>query len=284
MPTEAFTEKGIEIKNLTKCNIKYFHRPRKKELYSPPHLLIRKVLGKEKLITQYVDRYLTFVSDIFSIHTPSRDKSELVSISNYLESKGALLRFYILSTSSRVKVNKATSLYDEDILNIPYPVNLTEINLSLAEEIVFKDSLLYFLNSDTKDLSKQNFIEDKIPKFSSSFCKTLNSIYQSEGKNFQLFKILDAGNYYALHFEYTAEAIKPITEQTEDLEEYIQQVIPEKKEKGQVTHIQRIMKVYGQDCIILIKPKQLRYWLPSIALRDADETFADYIKARYQHA
>ena len=54
--------------------------------------------------------------------------------------------------------------------------------------------------------------------------------------------------------------------------------------KIKVHILQRIFKVYGKDRIILVKPKQLRYWIPSIALRDADETFADYLKARYQNA
>ena len=45
-----------------------------------------------------------------------------------------------------------------------------------------------------------------------------------------------------------------------------------------------IAKLYAKDRLILVKPKQLRYWLLSIALRDADETFNDYIQARYYHA
>ena len=44
------------------------------------------------------------------------------------------------------------------------------------------------------------------------------------------------------------------------------------------------MKIYGTDTLIFIKPKQMKYWLKSIALRDADEVFADYIKARYTDA
>ena len=30
-----------------------------------------------------------------------------------------------------------------------------------------------------------------------------------------------------------------------------------------------------ENIIYLIKPKQLRFWLKSIAIRDADETFVD---------
>ena len=88
-------------------------------------------------------------------------------------------------------------------------------------------------------------------------------------------------NYIAIHFEYGKELLTVSEEQVFNLEQYIQNVIPQKNIKRPHTHIQKIMKVYGKNTIILIKPKQLRYWLPSIALRDADEVFADYIKARY---
>ncbi len=70
-------------------------------------------------------------------------------------------------------------------------------------------------------------------------------------------------------------------ETTNDLEEYIQQFIPTQKKKGSKYHIQRVLKIFSKDNIILTKPKNFRYWLQSIALRDADETFADYIKGGY---
>ena len=45
----------------------------------------------------------------------------------------------------------------------------------------------------------------------------------------------------------------------------------------------RVCRIYkhlgGYDCVFLIKPHALHYWLNSIALRDADETFMDLKKA-----
>ncbi|OFX17779.1 MAG: hypothetical protein A2033_02320 [Bacteroidetes bacterium GWA2_31_9] len=280
LPTEFFTEKDIEITPIPKCDIKYFHRPRKKELYTPPHLLIRKILGKNKLITKYSDKYLTFLSDIYAIHSPLKQKHELIKIADYLKESDYLLRFFILATSSRVKIIKATSLYDEDILNIPYPENLNDVKLSKAEKIILNDSMTYFFSSDSKNILEGQISKDEIYRYTDVFSKTLNSIYQND-KSFQLFKIIDAGKYYALHFEYTSEKLHPILENADDIEKYIEAAIPSRKENQESTHIQKIIKVYGQDSIILAKPKQLRYWLPSIALRDADDTFADYVKSRY---
>ena len=39
-----------------------------------------------------------------------------------------------------------------------------------------------------------------------------------------------------------------------------------------------MLKFYGKNTITLIKPKNLRYWLKSIALRDADDVFDEMIK------
>lgn len=283
LPTESFTEDGIDVSIIIKCEFKHFHRPRREPLYQPPHLLIRKILGKNKLITQYVDKYLTFQSDIFAIHAPTNDKQELVNIDRYLDDYGSLLRFYILATSSRVGVGKATSLYDEDILSLPYPEDLSEVKLSKAEEILLNDALEFELSGGERKMFVQLSRIDDLLAYSDILCKTLNTIY-SNGKTFQLFKVLDAIDYYALHFEYTSDDITTKTETVSDLNNYISNIIPNHKKARDSTHIQKIMKIYGKDSIVLVKPKQIRYWLKSTSLRDADEIFADYIKSRYGNA
>jgi len=35
----------------------------------------------------------------------------------------------------------------------------------------------------------------------------------------------------------------------------------------------RVIRLYDENAIYLIKPNQLRYWLKSVAINDADETF-----------
>ena len=41
--------------------------------------------------------------------------------------------------------------------------------------------------------------------------------------------------------------------------------------------IKKIAIIYNQNKIFIIKPRQLRYWLKSTALLDADTTIADII-------
>lgn len=280
IPTEHFTEQGLEMSSIRKCKIKHFHRPRKRELYTPPHFLIRKVLGQNRLITAYSSEYLTFLSDIFAIHAPLDQRQEIIDLANFFEENDLLLRFYILATSSRVKIIKATSLYDEDILNLPYPEEITEVKISEADQLLINDSMTYFLNSKSKDILEENLLREDIFKYADTFVKTLNSVYQSL-KSFQLFKVIETEKFIILHFEYSSENLVVKTETSSDVEAYIESAIPSRNKATNTIHVQKIIKVYGADSIILGKPKQLRYWLPSIAFRDADESFKDYLNSRY---
>ena len=45
-------------------------------------------------------------------------------------------------------------------------------------------------------------------------------------------------------------------------------------------YIRRNVRVYGQDAIYIVKPKQEKYWNYSSACRDADELFADIMNAK----
>nr|AGS51572.1 hypothetical protein [uncultured bacterium contig00010] len=42
--------------------------------------------------------------------------------------------------------------------------------------------------------------------------------------------------------------------------------------------INKIIRIYGENIIRIIKPKQLRFWIKSKALRDVDETFDDILR------
>ena len=279
--TETFTEEGIGSTYILKG--RFYQWGRTEKLFQPPLLLMKQAIGKKEIPTFFSKESISYRDSITGIHAPISDEESLLSIKKYFKNYADLIRFYIISTSAKILISRATAISSGDILNIPYLPDTSQNLVSEADEIILKDTLSYFLNvfeDETFKLVREKEAKD----FSKIFCKTLNSIYHSKGKRFQLFKILDAGRYYAMHFIYTDDNIKPTTEQSRDLEKYIQEIIPNRSVNNQNTHIQRIMKAYGRDSIILAKPKQLRYWLPSVALRDADESFADYFKARHHNA
>lgn len=270
-----FDEGGIKKTFINKD--KYYQWPRLKTIFEAPLLLIKKNIGKSSIPIILYNTSITYKNEVIGIHAPFEDKDSLKALSETLQSN-KMYRFYLTLTSSRAGVSRSKStLLQKDILNLPF---CEELKISEADELIINDILKYQL---TNDKTLENLLIADIHTFSKIFCKTLNSIYQKE-KFFQLFKIIDAGKFYALHFEYASEKLHPIDENASDIEEYIEAAIPLRKANQESMHIQKIIKVYGQNSIILAKPKQLRYWLPSIALKDADETFADYVKSRYYNA
>jgi hypothetical protein len=273
-----FTDKGI-IKTVVETN-DFFEAPRKdyKEIYLQPHILIKENIGEQNIPIAFLDYDAVFSHEIIGIYAPPKDVAELKTIYEIFKQNNLLYRFHILVTSNRISVGRVTSILKNDIDNLPFPS--TKFQLSAADKLVVNDVLSYFSRESQTLLSKVVSNSD-LGNFSSVFCRMLNSIYQTDEKSFQLFKILDAGRYYALHFEYSSENVQTTEGKTDDLEQYIDKLIPSRQKNQESNHIQRIMKIYGEDRILLVKPKQLRYWLPSIALRDADEVFADYIKTRY---
>jgi len=280
IPSNALTGNSIDKSKISSCDVQKFHRPTNELIYTPPHILIRANIGKDSLIAYFSDEYLVFRNKIIGIHAPDSQRSELEKLFQYLKKNGKILRFYILATSSQIKVNRHTVPMTEDFMDLPFSENENDFRISAAETIIVNDVLNYQLSNKKTSESPSN---DDISAYSEIFCKTLNSIYQND-KSFQLFKIIDAGKFYALHFEYSSEKLHPTLEIADEIEEYIETAIPSRKENQENTHIQKIIKAYGPDSIVLAKPKQLRYWLQSIALRDADETFADYFKSRYHNA
>ena len=48
-----------------------------------------------------------------------------------------------------------------------------------------------------------------------------------------------------------------------------------KDQRSETLSITRMARIYDDRFIFILKPDRLRYWLRSVALRDADETLAD---------
>lgn len=283
LPTEAFTEDGIDISQIVPCQTVLFRRPRKKDIYTAPHLLFRKIIGNNGLIVEYSDKYLTFKSDIVAIHVPEEHSDELLLISDYIKNNSAFLRFYILATSSRVGILKATSLYDEDLCNIPYPANIKEAELTYAEKIIISDTIKYRLKIGDDELYYNMASIDDIRIYSDIFCKCLNSIYLTPSKEFYLESIIDAQSYFVVKFIYkTHHTTNANVETVDNLQEAINNIMSASCYTN-TTHFQKMIKFYGNDTIIFIKPKQLKYWIRSNAIIDADEVVTDYINPTYNH-
>lgn len=270
-----FTSKGISETFIEK-NI-YFNSKRDPRIYKSPHLLIKEVVENETFTipVKFLKEDIAFKNSIFGIYAPSNE--ELQKIENYIKDNH-LLSFYLAGYSGRFMVNKSSSLLATDIKNIPYPEDIKTIKLNDTENIIVNDFIKYLVefrrNGEKSKIATQNATEQNLIKFGETFCEVLNSVFKT-AKPYHHF---ETESYICFPFYF---GDKPNIDFTDsDLaEKHIEQLV--QKNIGVSLRLTRIVRLYEENIIYLIKPKKLRYWLQSIALRDADETFSDLRKQGY---
>jgi hypothetical protein len=149
----------------------------------------------------------------------------------------------------------------------------------LIEDVV-KYTLEEFGNGENALINKSIANKETLIDFSQVYTDALNVFYRSENKKYALANIKEGDAYFVCEIQYTDKKIYPIEifETNEEIGDLLFDWNPFQSKK-----INKIIRTYADDVIRIIKPKQLRYWLKSKALIDADETF-DYILTHNNYA
>ncbi len=282
IPTKAFNENRIDKSRITnELSITYI-RPRNKRIYEPPHLLIKENLGTKKIPVYFSDEYLTFKDSIIGISAPKSERKILYNLYESFEKNNNLYRFFIITTSNEYSVGRGTSILEQDIMNLPYPEDKEDLKLSYVEQILCDDVLDYYIQVKAKSsnakMNKDAETND-LMRFGEVFNKMLNSVYGKSGKYFFLNRISEWGEFFITEFNYGVSTNDVEIERINEPSDSVRLLI--ETEYGRNAFIIKILKLYERNKVYLIKPKNLRYWLRSIALKDADETFSDLLKAGY---
>lgn len=251
---------------------KLFQWPRKRSLYEPPHLLVKRTIGKSAIPVTLSDDYLTFKEGVIGIHSPESDRQELQKLADYLTENNALLRFLIILHSNRAGKNRSVyTHYMSDFMRLPYMVEgevMTE-----EERIVVNDALDYYLPYFDRivNLKMDEVIEnpEELQEFGDVYSRALNAVYQDGSKKYRLSDVYIDPTSFICVFNYSdKDGNTSLRNTSNDLESLLEYV-------GEDYIIKRVVRAYTADSIVMIKPRQRRYWLKSMALRDADETFND---------
>ncbi|MEQ9426333.1 MAG: N-6 DNA methylase [Cyclobacteriaceae bacterium] len=267
--TRDFTEDGI-VKTKT-CEIQFFYRSAKtsKEIFKPPHLLIKESVTGTKIPVEYSDSYLTFKDKVIGIHAPESDKSELQELGEYLKENESVPLMWLLS--GQVLTSREGVPLKGDILSLPYP----KVKYDKIEKLLLEDISEYY-SGFRKEGEKSEILnaveKNDLKTFGNVYCRILNSIYDN-------FKPLDAivgKEFIAYPFILGSEPEIKIPETLEGVEEKLKELIDHQISFN--LWVKRIIRVYHKNVILLYKPNQKRYWLKSIAIRDADKTFNDLYK------
>jgi hypothetical protein len=269
LPSEALTLNGIDSTAITKAAAKPIEGPRSERRFSPPMLLVREQMDIPHAI--WTKHYLTYKNKIVGFAAPKEQYRELCDVDQWLDREALSLRAFAAGVSVRLFTQKATTLSGVDILALPYPESGT-LDLSVNEQLLVDDIVSYqrdFVRLGEGSKAMKESGKDALDDFSAVFTRQLNAIYRENP-----LRVLEPQTWPGVICQpFVFGKGKADWTGAEGLKGKLDTLLHE--QQGVNLHVTRIARIYDGSFIFLLKPDRLRYWLRSIALRDADETLSD---------
>jgi hypothetical protein len=269
LPAEGLADNGIIVSVITNVPDKPIQRPRRKEIYSPPLLLIHKHMDLHHDV--WAEYYLTYNSKIVGICAKKHELSILRNLNHWIIDQQNVYKAFVSAVSGSLFTQKATSITEKDIFSLPYPESGT-LDLSENEQILVDDIVNYYrdlirLGEDSTVMKESGVTA--LPEFTRIYTRQINTIYKKNP-----LQSLEPQSWPGIICQpFVFGKGKVDWSGADELKGKLDTLLHE--QRGTSIHITRIARIYDGNFIFMLKPDRLRYWLRSIALRDADETLAD---------
>ena len=268
LPSEALTLDGIDRSRIGTVEDKPIERPRNPSRFTPPMLLVREHADLPNVL--WTESYLTYRTQIVGF--PARRVQELEPVAKWLRSQSTGLRAYVAAISVKMLSQKATSLSARDIYDLPFDPDADGLELSVNEFRVAQDIVDHYLDyvrlGSSSPLAHRR-AADGIEQFVVTFAEQVNALYPDNPLRPSGF--LDLGGTVIQAFAFGEAEVD--WSQTEQLTGRLDALLC--ASRGSSLTMTRVARVYDASFVFLLKPDRLRYWLPSVALKDADDVLAD---------
>ena len=247
---------------------KYFYRPTKASLFKAPIVVMPKL---DSFVAAYWDKSdLAFDSRLVGVSLSNSSDSDRQAFRRRLQSSLGLFRCWIALTSSSSGLQHATDINKSDIDGLPFPADEADLDLTENDQIILNDAFDYYRDfqrlGDDAEMMREVKSEDH-KAFAEVFTRQINVVHKK-------LKALPVQTWAGVSCQpFSFGEAEPDWKNAAELEGKLAQLLRTKKSPSLAKV--RILRVFDGPFVFLIKPNRLRYWLRSIALRDADEALAD---------
>ena len=269
LPTSALSADGIDENAITRVTPQKIKDPKTARRFTAPMLLIKEHQDLFRGIRE--QGYLTYKDEIIGFAAPASDLAKLHQVKDWIDGNAQALQAYAAGISARLFNRRATSIASADVLAIPYPDDKT-LDLSGNEEIISADIVAYMrdfirLGSDAPAMKLD--AEPALAKFVTTFVRQVVTVYPDKP-----FRALEAYRWPGIVCQPFVFGDGEVDwSGSSDLSGEIDALL--RSQKGESLSVTRIARIYDGRFAFMLKPDRMRFWLPSIALRDADEMLAD---------
>jgi len=268
LPTDALTDDGIDESKIGIVTATRFRSAYSAKRYSGPIVMIKE---HDSLPCAFRSKgFLAFTNKIIGIHSNETDTPRLKRFYDTFVSNRNILSAVCMLYGTQALVGKVSKILKRDLDVLPWPQNGNGWDLSKYEKLLCEDLISYIgdfvrLGQNSR-LLKEQAAPTHLKKYADIFVEMLGSVY----KNLKEVKcgLLDGLAYQAFCFGDKSELDWP-----SDWSKPLREVVF--FQNSDVLRTVRVLRFYSRNTIVIVKPDRLRYWIPSTAVRDADETLFD---------
>ncbi len=160
---------------------------------------------------------------------------------------------------------------------MPYPEDLSDLSLSFWERALSEDVCNYMTEfvrlGQNSSLWKKAQTRD-FENYCGMFIRMLGTVYD----NLKASGHVSISGFVCQPFYFGEHPDLSWLEG--ELQEGLRTLIYDEKASGNLRTI-RVLRYYSDNVLLIIKPNQLRYWIRSTAIRDADETLVNLREQGY---
>ena len=267
LPSEALIAEGVVENAIFTMDRRPIERPRTRAQFTAPSLLIRRHFDLQNCFRR--TGYLTYKDKVFGIWAPRKDARKLEQIHRWLNAERRILKAYTLATSRAALTQKATLITADDIKALPFPesgdLEICPNERIIADDIVDNYNDFVRLGEDSSMLSKG--ASAGLSSFCDVFIRQVNAVYD----DLRPCREHRWAGVVCQPFAFGGGEVD--WSGVDDLRARLVRLLAQRQGSGLTLH--RICRIFDGRYIFFLKPDRLRYWIRSIALRDADETLAD---------
>jgi len=271
LPAQAIgTDGAIDTESIRVQNEKRFVDPGSELIYRSPLILIART--DEFRFTYWSKGMgeITFGKRILGISGSNGPIVAHEQLANRLRNRHEFYRSWLCLTSSDAGIKQATSVEKEAFDELPFPFDENDLDLTQNDQIILNDTFDYYrdfqrLGDGAKIMRKAD--DEDLFEFGRVFTNQMNTVHKQ-------LRPLPVKAWTGVCCQpFVFGKAEPDWKDSETLTEKLSKLLHAKK-SASLSNV-RILRIFDGPFIFLIKPDRLRYWLRSIALRDADEALAD---------
>ena len=274
LPSKAFGHDGIDVNQLSTVTFKTCQTPRVERLYQAPLVLLK--ANASLPCAFWNDGFIVYPQTIIGINSPDKDDQQrLKAFADRFIRDRKILQASCQLLGTRLLITTATAPAKAEIDRLPWPEdgnwNLAPWEQEMLEDIT-QNMAEYVRLGQESPLLMNPLKEAERKAYTDTFLRLVRRIFPEAA---------DAGQGHENGLRYQAfrlrgDAQLDWTEQ--NWAEHAQQVIFTSEGDAESFCSIRLFRIYDRDILILVKPNRPRYWLRSIALRDADDLLGDILR------